>query len=108
VDFKTSSVTPNAEKAEHLHEVQLSCYALLYRESTGHMESGRELHHLVKLKTPKIVISEFGPMTEKQKVRLFWIMESYVAGIEREDWVPSPNPMSCACCEYFNECKAWS
>jgi CRISPR/Cas system-associated exonuclease Cas4 (RecB family) len=107
VDFKTASVTPNSDKAEHMHELQLSCYSILYREATGQKEGGRELHHLVKLKTPKIVISEFPPMTNKQESRLFRILESYVNGVQGEDWVPSPNPMSCACCEYFNECRLY-
>jgi hypothetical protein len=108
VDFKTSSQTPNADKAEQMHETQLSCYSVLYREATGRMEGGRELHHLVKLKTPKIVITQFPPMTYKQQTRLFRIMDSYVDGVQREDWVPSPSPMSCACCEYYGECRAWS
>jgi len=108
VDFKTSSTTPNPEKVEHLHETQLSSYAVLYRDAVGKKESGLELHHLVKLKTPKLVVSSFPPMTESQKTRLFRIMESYQEGVERRDWIPSPSPMTCACCEYFNECRKWS
>lgn len=107
VDFKTSSSTPNAAKAQHMHETQLSCYSLLYRQATGRRETALELHHLVKLKAPKLVVSTFGPMTEQQRTRLFKIMESYVNGIQNEDWVPSPSPMFCACCEYFNECRRW-
>ena len=30
---------------------------MLYREATGQRETGIELHHLVKLKTPKLVVS---------------------------------------------------
>jgi CRISPR/Cas system-associated exonuclease Cas4 (RecB family) len=108
VDFKTSSITPNAERIEHLHETQMSAYAVLYRDGVGMQEGGLELHHLVKLKTPKLVVSTFPPMTESQKTRFFRIMESYVEGLERRDWIPSPNPMSCAGCEYFNECRKWS
>lgn len=108
VDFKTASTTPTREKVEHMHEVQLSCYSLLYRASTGRTEGGRELHHLVKLKTPKVVITEFPPMTQQQEIKLFRIMESYVNGIQNEDWIPSPSPMSCACCEFFKECRNWS
>ena len=47
VDFKTSAQTPNPEKAGHLHEAQVNCYSLLYREATGKREWGVELHHLV-------------------------------------------------------------
>jgi CRISPR/Cas system-associated exonuclease Cas4 (RecB family) len=108
VDFKTSAQTPNSERAVHLHELQLSCYGVLYRDATGQKESGFELHHLVKLKTPKLVITEAGPMTAAQETKLFRAIESYVEGVQREDWVPNPNVMTCACCEYFNECRHWS
>jgi CRISPR/Cas system-associated exonuclease Cas4 (RecB family) len=108
VDFKTAGQTPNADKAEHLHESQLSAYGILYREATGRKERGFELHHLVKLKTPKLVVTELAPMTERQKTRLFRLIESYVQGVEREDWVPSPHPMTCSCCEFIGHCRRWS
>ena len=64
VDFKSTGKTPDPEDAAHQNETQMSCYSVLYREATGHRESGRELHHLVKTKTPKLVITELGPMTK--------------------------------------------
>ena len=103
VDFKTSGQTPDAEKVGHLHETQLSCYAVLYRDATGREEAGLELHHLVKTKTPKVVITPLGPMTGMQEARLFRAMESYVEGLARRDFVPSPG-IHCSCCEFFNEC----
>ena len=108
VDFKTASQTPSPDKALHMHESQLSCYAIMYREATGHKESALELHHLVKLKTPKVVITQSEPMTERQQTRLFKLLESYVHGLECEDWVPNPNTMSCACCEYYDNCRTWA
>ncbi len=106
VDFMSTGKTPDAEDAAHQNETQLSCYSVLYREATGHLESGRELHHLVKTKIPKLVITELGPMNEIQQVRLFRMMESYVEGLAREDFVPSPG-FQCAGCEFFNECRKW-
>jgi putative RecB family exonuclease len=106
VDFKTTGKTPDQEDAIHLNETQLSCYSVLYREATGHRESGRELHHLVKTKTPKLIITELGPMEEIQKARLFRMIESYVEGLAREDFVPSPG-LQCIGCEFFNECRKW-
>jgi len=41
-----------------------------------------------------------------QEVRLFRMIESYVDGLAREDFVPSPG-FSCAGCELFNECRTW-
>jgi len=34
VDFKTAARAPDALMAEHLNEIQLCCYAVLYREAT--------------------------------------------------------------------------
>lgn len=107
VDFKTAGQTPNPEKAVHLHETQLSVYGVLYREATAKRESGFELHNLVKLKTPKLVVVTAPQMSEQQRTRLFKQLESYLEGVRREDWIPSPSPMSCACCEFFNECRKW-
>jgi putative RecB family exonuclease len=106
VDFKSTGKTPDPEDAAHLNETQLSCYSILYREATGKRESGRELHHLVKTKTPKLVITDLPPMTDSQQVRLFRMMESYVEGLAREDFVPAPG-FSCAGCEFFNNCRRW-
>ncbi|RYD69735.1 MAG: PD-(D/E)XK nuclease family protein, partial [Verrucomicrobiaceae bacterium] len=107
IDFKSSSQSPNPEKVAHTTEVQTSSYAVLYREATGMQEKGVELHHMVKLKNPKLVITVLPPMSEQQQTRLFRMMESYVEGLDRRDWVPSPG-MQCSSCEYFNECRRWS
>jgi putative RecB family exonuclease len=107
IDYKTAGQTPNAEKAVHTNEVQTSGYAVLYRESAGKRETGIELHHLVKLKNPKLVITALEPMSEHQQTRLFHLMEAYVDGLERRDFIPSPG-LQCASCEFFNECRLWS
>jgi putative RecB family exonuclease len=106
VDFKTSGKTPSAEDALHQNELQLSCYSVLYRDATGHTEAGRELHHLVKTKKPKLIVTSLGPMNEMQQVRLFRMMNSYVEGLVREDFVPSRG-LQCLGCEYINECRRW-
>jgi len=106
VDFKTSARSPDAFMATHQNEIQLSCYALLYREATGQTESGFELHHLVKTKEPKLIVTPMSPMTPDQTRRLVRVMESYVRGIEAEDYVPSPG-MHCSWCDYYAECRKW-
>jgi CRISPR/Cas system-associated exonuclease Cas4 (RecB family) len=108
IEFKTTGQTPNTEKAEHIHELQCSCYSVMYREATGLIESAVELHHLVKLKTPKLVVTTLPAMTSKQETRLLKTVDSYLEGVQRQDWVPSPSPMACACCEFFNQCRRWS
>lgn len=106
VDFKTSARSPDSYMAVHQNEIQLGCYALLYREATGATESGFELHHLVKTKEPKLIVTPMSPMTADQIRRLVRIMESYVRGIEAEDYVPSPG-MHCSWCDYYSECRKW-
>lgn len=106
VDYKTSGQTPTADKAEHLNETQTSCYSVMYREATGRKESGVELHHLVKLKKPKLVVTPFEPMSDKQQSRLFKIIESHITGLEREDFVPAPG-LHCSSCEFFANCRSW-
>ena len=106
VDYKTVGQTPKDEKAIHTNEVQLSGYAVLYRASTGKTEGGRDLHQLVKTKTPKLIITQQGPMTEPQQTRLFRQMESYAEGLARQDFVPSPG-MQCSMCSFINDCRRW-
>jgi putative RecB family exonuclease len=106
IDYKTTSSTPNAEKVIHTTEIQTSAYAILYRHNTGQQEDSMQLHHLVKLKNPKVVITTMPPMSQQQEYRLFRQMESYVSGLQQGQFVPSPG-MHCAGCEFFNECRHW-
>jgi CRISPR/Cas system-associated exonuclease Cas4 (RecB family) len=106
VDYKTTGKTPNAELTLHTHDTQLTAYALLYREATDRRETALELHHLVKLKTPKLVVTEAPPATDTQTTRFLRLVESYVLGVESEDYVPAPG-FACVACEYVNECRRW-
>jgi putative RecB family exonuclease len=106
VDFKTSARTPGEGQVAHLHETQLACYAVLYREATGTTEQALELHHLVKLKTPKVVITVLDPMTELQEARLRLLMNRYVEGVLAGDFLPSPG-LHCMSCDYFGRCRKW-
>lgn len=51
-------------------------------------------------------MSEAPATTEAQRTKLFRLIESFVDGVERKDYVPSPG-LQCAACEYFNECSVW-
>ena len=106
VDFKSTGKTPDNDMALHQNGLQLDCYSVLYRESTGKREAGRELHHLVKTKVPKVIVTETGPMLEYQRNRLFRLMENYVDGLDREDFVPAVG-FGCMGCEYQSNCRAW-
>ena len=106
IDFKTSSTTPNPERAALVNGTQATSYSLLYRENTGRKEVGIELHHLVKLKQPKLVVVALPPISEREQSRLLRVIDSYVAGLDRRDFIPSPG-LQCAACEFFHECAAW-
>ncbi len=106
IDYKTTSKTPSAEDAVQLSQIQLDCYSVLYRDAVGKLEVARELHHLVRTKQPKVVVTRLEPMKEKDQARLFRLIESYVDGVSRQDFVPSPG-LQCSSCQYRNECRQW-
>ena len=106
IDFKTSSTTPNPERAALVNATQATAYAMLYRENTGRKEAGIELHHLVKLKQPKLVVVSLPPVGEREQSRLLRVIDSYLVGLERRDFIPSPG-LQCVSCEFFHECAAW-
>lgn len=106
VDFKSTASTPNPSMVRHTNEIQLGCYALLYREATGHNEGGFEIHSMVKTKQPKLVVTPMEPMQPDQIRKLVRVMESYVRGVQAKDFLPSPG-MHCQWCDYFRQCRAW-
>ena len=106
IDFKTSATTPHPERTALVNGTQTAAYSLLYRENTGHQEAGIELHHLVKLKQPKLVVVTLAPITDREQSRLFRIIDAYVEGLQRRDFIPSPG-LQCTSCEFLKECAAW-
>ena len=107
VDYKTAARTPDPGLAALQHETQLCCYALLYREATGERETGFELHHLIKTKQPKIIVTPLGPMNAAQESGLYRLIDDYLEGIGREAWIPSPG-QHCGWCDHFERCRAWT
>lgn len=106
VDFKLVGKTPDPEMVVHTTETQLTAYSILYRDATGRQEGGLELHHLIRTKQPKLIVTSLPPATQQQHDRLFRQIESYQQGVARQDFVPSPG-FACAGCEFFNECRKW-
>jgi len=107
IDYKTCAKTPDAELTAHQHQTQLGCYALLYRASTGHRETGFELHHLVKLKQPKIVVTTLDPMSVALERELYTLIKDYLSGIDDERWIPSPG-QHCSWCDHFDRCRGFT
>jgi hypothetical protein len=107
VDYKSAKQNTDPARIAHQTEIQTTCYGVLFRDATGQKEAGYEIHSLVKTKSPRLVVTSLPPSTAKQQTRLFRIMESYMDGLDRQDFIPSPN-IQCASCQYFNECRRWS
>ncbi len=106
IDFKTVGQTPTPEKAALLYATQVAAYSLLYRENTGKRETGIDIHHLLKLKQPRLVVISLPPGGEREQGRLFRVVDAYVDALERRDFIPSPG-LQCAAREFFAECAAW-
>jgi len=106
VDFKTTKQSPDPDRIAHQTEIQTTCYGVLFRDATGQQEAGYEIHSLVKTKTPRLVVTSLPASTAEQQTRLFRIMESYMDGLDRQDFVPSPG-LQCSSCQYFAECRRW-
>ena len=107
VDYKTAARAPSSSAGPQQHATQLSCYALLFRESTGMQESGFELHYLIKTKQPKILVTSLGPMSEQLKSELFRLIDDYLEGISAEAWIPSPG-QHCSWCDHQTACLRMS
>ena len=107
VDYKTAARTPDSDMAVHQHQTQLACYALLYRESTGQRETGFELHHLIKTKQPKLIVTTLDPMSASLERELYALIRDYLSGIDEERWIPSPG-QHCSWCDHFDRCRGFT
>ncbi len=104
VDYKSAARASSDGMAAQQHATQLACYALLYRSATGELETGFELHTLVKTKEPKVIVSTYGPMSAAMESELFFLIDDYLEGIAREAWIPSPG-QHCAWCDHLIACR---
>jgi CRISPR/Cas system-associated exonuclease Cas4 (RecB family) len=104
VDYKSSGVTPRDETSvRHSHSLQLSSYSWLYAESTGNAPTAMEIHTLVKLKSPKVVITTLATPNQRQLDRFFRAVDSWADGVGSEDWAASVG-IQCAGCPHYSHC----
>ena len=100
-DFKTAA--SSQAPLEICHEVQLGCYAILFRALSGRKEKGLQIRSLVKTKTPRIVTSSFPARTKQQILRLFEVIEAYLNDIRGCNFLYRPD-WSCRACEFRLGC----
>jgi len=105
VEFKTAAQSTKAEELAHQHRLQLTVYALLYRESTWKQERGFQVTQLVKTKEPKIEIFELPPASERGFDELDASIHAFQQGVSNGDFSLSPG-QHCSWCDYRAECMA--
>jgi len=106
VDFKTAA--RGGEPIEQQYEIQLGCYAAMYRELFGLPEAGLEIRTLVKTKQPRIEVHRFESRSAQHFARLFAVLHEYVAALDRGQFNYRPGT-GCMFCDMRHEhCKAWS
>lgn len=104
-DFKTAA--KNSEPLEISHEIQLSCYAYLFRQATDGEEAGLEIRSLVKTKTPQVHFHRYQSRDEQYFRRLFALIRAYLDDLDSGRFVFRPS-WGCASCEFRDgACSSW-
>ena len=103
VEFKTAARSTNADELAHQHRLQLTIYALLYRESTWQQEKGFQVIQLIKTKEPKIDVFNLPPASEKDFEELDATIHAFQEGVSNGDFSMSPG-QHCSWCDFRTEC----
>ena len=104
-DFKTAA--KSSAPAEITHEVQLSCYAYMFRSLNQQQEGGLEIRSLIKTKTPKIETHRFEQRTEAHFRRLFTVIRAYLDDLHSGRFMYRPG-WTCSMCEHRDShCRQW-
>jgi putative RecB family exonuclease len=105
-DFKTAA--KSSEPLEISHELQLSCYAYLFRQATDGEEAGLEIRSLVKTKTPQVHFHRYPARDYRHFQRLFAVIRAYLDDLDSGRFVFRPG-WGCASCEFCHgPCRDWS
>ena len=105
-DFKTTA--RSGRPLEVAHEVQLGCYAYLFRQVTGRKEDGLEICNLVKTKAPKVERHPFPARNERHLRRLFAVIRAYLDSIDSAKFLYRPG-FACSMCDFRDSahCRGW-
>jgi ATP-dependent exoDNAse (exonuclease V) beta subunit len=105
VDFKTSA--RSSAPLDIAHEIQLSCYAYLFRHVFGETEHEIQIRSLIKTKTPKIEIHRYPARDDTHFRRLFAVIRAYLDDLHSERFVYRPG-WTCSMCDFRDtHCRAW-
>ena len=102
-DFKTAKRTPAKDEADR--SIQLSTYAMAYREMTGERESGAQLDYTVNLKSgPKITHLET-QIDDSRIERTKTLIKGVAQAISSGMFYPVEESFSCSFCPFRDLCK---
>jgi hypothetical protein len=104
-DFKTSA--KSSEPLEVLHEVQLSSYAWMFRQSSEEPETGLEIRSLIKTKVPKIEFHAYATRTDAHFRRLFAVIREYLDALDAGRFNFRPG-FHCGMCDHQTRCRHWA
>jgi hypothetical protein len=100
VDIKTSSTSSFSELQ---HELQLTSYSYLFRETTDQNELRCEVRQLVKTKTPKVHTHRFPMRTDEHFSRFFGLIREYLDALDKGIYNYRPGWM-CSMCDHYGIC----
>jgi CRISPR/Cas system-associated exonuclease Cas4 (RecB family) len=105
IDFKTSS--KSSAPLEVAHEIQLSCYAYVFRHTFGVTEHELQIRSLIKTKKPKIEVHPYPARGDTHFRRLFAAIRAYLDDVRSNQFVYRPN-WTCSMCTFRNtKCRDW-
>jgi putative RecB family exonuclease len=104
-DFKTTA--KSGEPLETAHEIQLSSYAYLFRNTSQDEEAELQIRSLVKTKTPKVDFHTYPARTEAHFRRLFAVVREYLDALDSGRFNYRPG-FACGMCDYRQQCRAWA
>ena len=105
VDFKTAA--SSSPPLEISHEIQLGCYAQLFRSLSGQSESALEIRTLVKTKTPQLAAHRYAARSEAHLRRLFAVIREYLDALDRRRFLYRPSWACGPCAFRQRQCQAW-
>ena len=103
VDFKTT--TRSGGPLEVAHEIQLGCYAYLFRHASGAQEGALEIRNIIKTKVPKVQTHRYAARNDKHFTRLFAVIRAYLDDLHSDRFVFRPG-LGCSTCDFRGPCAA--
>lgn len=104
-DFKTTA--RGGEPLETAHEIQLSAYSYLFRQTMHCHEQGLEIRNLVKTKVPRIERYPYAARNEIHFRRLFAVIRAYLDDLSSGRFIFRPG-LGCSMCDYRGApCQTW-